>query len=76
MRAYEKAVSALSREITRRANTFNYSQYEENLSKRVKMVGRVVVKIKQDNGEKEYWGTSPDTAPSTLKGSQSIFIGS
>lgn len=36
LRAYEKAVSALSREITRRANTFNYSQYEENLSKRGK----------------------------------------
>mgnify|MGYP001031227077 FL=1 len=34
LRAYEKSISALSREITRRANTFNYGQYEDNLSKR------------------------------------------
>lgn len=34
LRAYEKAITSLSREITRRANTFNFSKYEDNLDKR------------------------------------------
>lgn len=36
LRAYEKAIMSLSREITRRANTYNYGKYEDNLDKRGK----------------------------------------
>lgn len=34
LRGYEKSIASLSREITRRANTFKHSNYEDNMSKR------------------------------------------